>query len=61
MTEIVKVFYVIILFLSLFLVAAEVLDPFVECETDTDCGKSLDMNFCYKCIHNYCEIVRKPH
>ncbi|XP_024639029.1 uncharacterized protein [Medicago truncatula] len=59
MFEIFKFVYVVVIFLSLY-----ILSTLIECEIDLDCPKSYiklwDKNYAHRCVNNICEWVKKP-
>ncbi|CAL5183208.1 unnamed protein product [Lathyrus oleraceus] len=59
MTGILKLFYILFLFLSIFLIAKQVgaNQDFIECATDADCPKSWNEYLAIKCINHVCKIV----
>ncbi|AES98849.1 putative Late nodulin [Medicago truncatula] len=64
MFEIFKFVYVVVIFLSLYILSIEVGGALIECEIDLDCPKSYiklwDRNYAHRCVNNICEWVKKP-
>ncbi|CAJ2652593.1 unnamed protein product [Trifolium pratense] len=58
MAEILKFGYVLLLFLSLFLVMMEVGGEYNECETNVDCPQSSNVFYVFMCVDHICELVR---
>ncbi|CAL5183981.1 unnamed protein product [Lathyrus oleraceus] len=61
MVEIIKLRYIMIIFLSLFLVAAKVDDDYYEpyCEIDSDCLQVWNTYYVCKCINERCKWVKR--
>ncbi|AES98755.1 putative Late nodulin [Medicago truncatula] len=59
MTETLKFFYAMILFLSLFLITTNVGGSYYGCETDADCPRSMNKDFYLKCVDKKCEWTAK--
>ncbi|CAJ2647866.1 unnamed protein product [Trifolium pratense] len=67
MAEIRKFIFAIILFLFLFLIIAEAsggipsslpFQSYVDCETDKDCPKSVNICYAIRCIDKKCDTVQ---
>ncbi|AES97617.1 Nodule Cysteine-Rich (NCR) secreted peptide [Medicago truncatula] len=59
MSQILTFVYAMILFISIFLVAAEVDWIYHLCDTDTDCPEHWSKFFIYKCVNHVCDSISK--
>ncbi|CAJ2673238.1 unnamed protein product [Trifolium pratense] len=62
MVKILMFFCIMILFLSIFIVATDIEEDFLKCDTYSDCPSQMCysfLNFIVKCINNRCDCVRE--